>query len=452
MTGQAQIIKKTGIIVNGLILLLILIHSVHRDLLLEKQYTGDLRNRVVGARLQKDGRLPYFYYWQHQDGIRYFDPKNSNKSASFISDITASPFFHQLLYPVCDLDQKTLSKGWMGFQYLLLAAFILVACRMTDDKNAKWLTINAAILFTTTEAWKSLISNGQIYFFCAFLVLCIISGILSNKKSGFILAGILTAAWILNRPIGLVVLLPLFLLYKPKKLFLTTVCSCLAIYGVFVLSSPFERTLWKNYAEGVMIHARFHHDTDSTVHFVNPAPEIKTLEGIDFSETYKNDLNNDIHVYTENGNFFVIWRELLHKKISLACLNGIAFLTITCLFVLFYFYYHKRNLQPVQVLLFAFTLYMVVEFFNPVHRHQYNAVQWFPLVVTALQIDTNRKKLQYGLLALGLFLNIVNYTWVPMRHTLGELVWMATMIWISFSGLPSGYSEKNPSAFKQEGL
>lgn len=32
----------------------ILFHSINRDIDLEKQYPADLRNRVVGARLQKE--------------------------------------------------------------------------------------------------------------------------------------------------------------------------------------------------------------------------------------------------------------------------------------------------------------------------------------------------------------------------------------------------------------
>ena len=172
---------SSPIVLNIILLFIILTHSVIRDVRLEQQYTGDLRNRIVGARLQKDGRLPYFYYWQTKDGIRYFDPINFNQSAESPSSITASPFFHQLFYPVCDLDQWTLSKCWFLFQYVLLMAMIWIACRMTQETSLPlWLIINTGVLFTTTEAWKSIIVNGQIYFFYAFLMFCIIGGLLSQ--------------------------------------------------------------------------------------------------------------------------------------------------------------------------------------------------------------------------------------------------------------------------------
>ena len=113
--------NKIILLINGIFLLVILSHSVIRDFHIEKQYTVDLRNRVVGARLQKDGRLPYNYYFQPADGLRYFDFQNLNTDSSGASNATASPFFHQLLYPICDLPQGTISKIWLLLQYIFTA-------------------------------------------------------------------------------------------------------------------------------------------------------------------------------------------------------------------------------------------------------------------------------------------------------------------------------------------
>jgi hypothetical protein len=93
----------------------LLTHSLYRDIRLEKQFPSDLRNRIVGARLQKDGKLPYHYHWKETDGIRYYNPddylwqSDSVSGFSAINEITSSPFFHELLYPICDLSQRTLS-------------------------------------------------------------------------------------------------------------------------------------------------------------------------------------------------------------------------------------------------------------------------------------------------------------------------------------------------------
>lgn len=444
-------LKKIRIAANGLLLLFILTHSFLRDVALEKQFSGDLRNRVVGARLQKDGRLPYFYFWQNQDGIRYFDPNNANRSASGISNITASPFFHQLMYPICDLNQQTISWIWMVFQYTMLATMILVACGMTNDTNTKWMMLNIGILFTTTEAWKSLILTGQNYFFLAFLVICIIRGILSNRKSGSLIAGILMAAWILNRPIGLIALPPLLFFYKPRKVFFIATLISLSLYGLFVLSSAFEKALWKNYVLGMQEQVQVHQAVDSAtkVKVQIAVPKITRMEGIDLEQAGRYAHANPIMVYSENGNFFVIYRELFDKKISLPALYIISLLINGGLMILFYFCYKKRKLHLVQVLLFAFILYMVVEIMSPVYRHQYYSTQWFPLLLTALLITGNRKQLPFLLLVLGLFLQIVNFHWLPMRHTLGEGIWLITLLLISVS--TAHLQEKNLPIYSGKG-
>jgi hypothetical protein len=99
----------------------------------------------------------------------------------------------------------------------------------------------------------------------------------------------------------------------------------------------------------------------------------------------------------------------------------------------FYFAHRKNNATSSQVLIFAFTLYMVVEILSPIYRHQYNAVQWLPLVLIALQIPANRRNSVLFLLALGLLLNIENVEWIPMRHTQGEFLWLIAIVWISVS-------------------
>lgn len=415
-----------------ILLLIILAHSVFRDIQLEKQYTGDLRNRIVGARLQKDGRLPYFYSWQEKDGMRYFDPINTNKSSATVSPITASPFFHQLLYPICDLDQRTLSEIWFAFQYILLAAMIWIACRMTNDGRTQWLMINTGILFTMTEAWKSIIVNGQIYLFYAFLMGCVISGLMSGKKGWKMVAGLILTVWILNRPIGIIVLLPILLLYKQQRVFLLSAIAGLMLYGLFVLSSPFEKTLWSNYMEGIRMQVKLHQAADPkaslTPHIL---PANRQLEGIDFNAVDKNMVEHPITVYSENGNFFVMYRTCTHKNISLATLNILLLLLTAVLMSLFYYSYKKKNIKPLQVLIFAFTLYMIIEIFSPVYRHQYNAVQWFPLVLVSLLIPMTWRNKVFLLLALGLLLNIVNFTGLPMRHSLGELAWLAALLYLS---------------------
>src|ERR1700755_3219804 len=101
-----------------LAVLLVLGYAIHRDIHYEKAYAGDLRNRVVGARMVKDGRSPYFYKWREGDGLRYYDPQNFDTWKP--SHMTSTPVLYRLLSPLVEMPQAAISKWWLGVQYLLL--------------------------------------------------------------------------------------------------------------------------------------------------------------------------------------------------------------------------------------------------------------------------------------------------------------------------------------------
>ncbi len=427
--------NKIILLINGIFLLVISTHSIVRDFHLEKQYTVDLRNRVVGARLEKDGRLPYNYYFRPADGLRYFDFQNQNIDSSGASNATASPFFHQLLYPICDLPQGTISKIWLYIQYIFLACMIFMISTLTDNTREKLLILNLGILFTTTEAWKNLIKCGQLYLFVAFLIGCVITGLLSHKRSGIVLAGVCAVVFILTRPVGIVFLIPLTIFYRKYILFLTVAFSGLVIYLIFVLSSPYEKSLYENYVSRMKMHVQYHQ-----LVLTNPRgiPNtntffLKKFEGIDFENVDRQINDHPIKIYSENGNIFLLYYYLTHKKMSLAWLFFLTASVILILSLSFYFTSRKYPIQQMQILLFGFTLYMVVDLFSPVTRHQYNTVQWFPLVLGGFLILPGWINKISLLLLAGLVLNIVNFSWLPMRHTLGEFCWMAAMILLAFS-------------------
>ncbi len=106
---------------------------------------------------------------------------------------------------------------------------------------------------------------------------------------------------------------------------------------------------------------------------------------------------------------------------------------IMLLTVLFYFHINKYPPQIIQIILFGFTLYMIVELFGPITRHQYNTVQWFPLILTGILFLPGWNNGGFLLLVMGLVLNIVNFPSLPMRHTLGEFCWLTGMILLIFS-------------------
>src|SRR5580692_10572241 len=118
------------------LLVLILFHSVTRDIRYTGLYSDDLRNRIVGARLVEDGRDPYTYKWKTGDGIRYYDPKNFDDHHTSV--ITVSPFFLHLLSPVAGMPFSGISRWWLVLEYLALVVMVTIALRAARDELQKW--------------------------------------------------------------------------------------------------------------------------------------------------------------------------------------------------------------------------------------------------------------------------------------------------------------------------
>ena len=384
MIGSRQEIKRMKplknywLFANGLILLAILTHSIYRDIILEKQFPTDLRNRVVGARLQKDGLLPYHYHWKPADGLRYYNPDEDawlrngrtaddhNAMDSDINKITATPFFHELLFPICDLPQRTISRLWLWSQYLMLAAMIGMIATFTGSKDQKWMILNIGILFTTTEAWKNSIAAGQLYFFVAFLFCCIMTALLKNKNYGMILAGIFAASLVLTRPFAIVIFIPFLFYFKRYRLFLGSSLAAGILYLLFVFINPGENALYRDYFSAMKMQVRLHQAASGTVP-IHAAPVVyfTKIEGFDLDEVNRMNAEFPIPVYSENGNVFVLYYKIFHKKLATGMLYTALAFTLGVLSFVFYLRKKHYPVQPLEILLFGFTLYMIVELFSP---------------------------------------------------------------------------------------
>ncbi|MES1221601.1 MAG: glycosyltransferase 87 family protein, partial [Bacteroidota bacterium] len=180
---------------------------IYRDIHIERQYTGDLRNRIAGARLQKDGISPYFYKWKSADGLRYYDPQNFDTLK--VSNITATPFLHQLLYPIADFPQRKISRIWMVIEYILFFLIATISLSFVKKTIQQSAVITTASVFLYTTAWTGHIAAGQIYLLIPFLSLVFYYCIRKNEKILFAaLAGVSAAMLVLIRPTAVLFLLP----------------------------------------------------------------------------------------------------------------------------------------------------------------------------------------------------------------------------------------------------
>ncbi len=426
-------IKKILFVLDIIVLAGIIAHSIYRDIQLEKQYPGDLRNRIVGARLQKDGKSPYFYKWKSADGYRYADLQNDDSLK--VSNITASPFYHDLLMPICDLPQRTISKIWMWFQYASLLIITFLFAGLAKNNYQKILVINIAIIFTCTEAWKSVIAGGQLYLSVALMIAFTIYGLLrGNKKLNIVLAAICSAVLVLSRPTAIFIYLPFILLYKKNYFFLLLAGFFLAAYGLFAVLNKKEKLYWIDYNAALKEQVKLHQGLGPALQNNERLLHFTRLEGFDFIEVMANYAKNPIPVDSENGNVFVLYKLLTHKKISIGALTILLLITVAILSAIFIF---KRIDNMGQTVMFAFLLYMLADLFSPIYRHQYNTAQWLPLLLLAFILIEKLPAYIMVLILTGLALNITNITFIPMRHTIGEYIWLFTLSMLAFTAFPN---------------
>ena len=393
--------------------------AVYRDIHLEKQYAGDLRNRVVGARMQKDGLSPYFYKWKQGDGLRYYDPHNFDSLQ--VSNVTGSPFFHCLLYPVADLPQQTISRLWLLFEYAALALMLLMAFLIAQTQAQKGLVLLTGSLMLLTESWKAHIGAGQYYLFIPLLMLCFVYSIRKTAIYFSAVAGLCTAALLLIRPTTMFFFLPfLFLLkqYTTRWKIVFFLPFVLAI--AWLLASTRQQYLWAQYRKNIAQQVLLHQEESPAVQHNASNPGYADWEGISKGKIAQEEAAFPIKIFSENGNVFVIVNELLHKKINKTWLSVIAAIGIIFLLMAFVIRHRASGFAMAATALLGFSCYMLTDIFSPVHRHQYYGVQWFfPLLLIAALYTPMQQKWWIPLGA-GLLLTIVNLKSIPMEHTIGE--------------------------------
>ena len=404
---------------------------VVRDINLTEQYPGDLRNRVIGARMQMEGKSPYFYHWNTGDSDRYYD-WNNNSPDALISNVTATPFFHQLISPIANFPQKTIAWIWLVFAYVSHAIIMYCSYKIAVTRIQKLSTLLIGFMFLFTSAWTETIYNGQMYFIIALFAMLFFTAVRNNRSvPAAFLAGVLGMSLILIKFTFVLYLLPFLLLasqYNRRYKFTL-------IAGVFVtLATAFagEHKLeyWHDYSAAVKDHIKVHQGLQPATrdNFILPLhPAIDGWQRKDIA------LAQDRGFYKNqeaNSNVFVFINILSGRRIPVTLLSA---LLILCLGVLSVLYFKKfpfrapHGLFPVAI--FGFLLHMTTDLFSPVHRFHYYAAQWaFPLLLAACYRNQSFSPvLMIGVL-IGMFLNGLPASLFPMQHTIGEYVIYASLL------------------------
>lgn len=412
----------------------------------------DLRNRVVGARLQMDGKSPYFYNWRPEHGLRYYDPLK--KDTIYANAITASPFFHHLLYPIANLPHRQISRIWLVVEYGLFLCCMLIAFTFTKNVQQQWAVGITGMMFLFTTAWLNHINSGQIYIFYSFLCLAFIFFFRRPNNLFFsFFAGLTAAALVLSRPSMILFFLPFLLLIRkyPIKYLLVFFTPVLILISYFFLNKT-ERTFWIDYKKGLAAQIKDHESgTFGSRNEAYKLVQYKDWEGWNQDSINNERRKNPLLLKTEFSAVKELATGILHVSLSTATL-AYSFAIIS-IFLLGAFVF-KRGKDPSMDLtaaaLLGFCLYMMSDLFSPIMRGQYYTAQWiFPLLFCASFYQRRYKTFQL-LLLLGLFLNVLTISQIKMRHTLGEYLILSALLWFSFFGKsvdkPAEPAYKNPSS------
>ncbi|MCC6288708.1 MAG: hypothetical protein IT249_12575 [Chitinophagaceae bacterium] len=408
--------------------------AINRDLNLLKISASDLRNRIVGASLQKDGKEPYFYEWKKEDGLRYYDPNNFD--SLYVSNITASPFFHELLYPIAEFPQRTIKVLWLQSQYVFLFIITFLSMYLARGVLNRLVILTFSIAFLFTEAWKFMTVTGQLYLFIPFLFFLFFYFFRRFKQLPYaFVCGVICIMLILIRPNVVFAFLPFLIIarmfsIKAKLMFLLPVAGFL----LYIVGNGTERNLWQSYFKGVKEHVKFHAGQEMVFKAETKSPGYNEWEGLNMKAMDEAVEQYSYVNYSENGNFFVLVDNIFHKRLSPAFLFWSSLVVILAALAIFAWHTKKWEAIPIiNISIFGYCLYMISDLFSPVYRHQYYTVQWLmPLLASGI-IFSSKKWLLYTLISAGLVLNMINVPAIPMEHTVGEYIWLAAFILLSFT-------------------
>ena len=442
---------RTGWIFLIISSLIVVGYALQRDIRYDRAYPGDLRNRVVGARMIEDGKSPYFYKWKKGDPIRYYDPTNFDSFR--VAVITSSPFLHHMLVPLVNRPEVQVSKIWLAVEYLLLISMTALAYSLAKSAPGKMAVVLLSLLFLLTNAWKKHTSLGQTYICIPFFALLFFFFFRKNKQLAYApVAGAAAACLVLIRINTIFFFIPfLFLFRQYSRSWLLAFFIPVFLLAGWTLANRQERGLWLDYGKAIADYTDISQGHPA-IQYNEPGPQFNNWEGVDMKAAAVVEKNEPDKIYSENGNFFVIVKAVTHYMIPAPVL-GVAALSIICGLLLVFCarYFRRRSVPPPgleKTAIFGFCLYMITDLFSPVYRHQYYTVQWlFPLLIAAAILSPRSSlKWPYLIIAGSLLLSCVHLGFLKMQNTIAEYLIMASLLVISLFPEPSSRQESTPAS------
>ncbi|MFT4062049.1 MAG: glycosyltransferase 87 family protein [Edaphocola sp.] len=391
---------------------------------------GDMRSRVVAARLVNEGRSPYFYNWYPGDDMRYFDGwyvDSIKPNKPVPANMTSSPVLIHVLQPFAEANEWDVERGFFLFYQasFLLVMVLVVWCAPRSHKLYSLLPL---VPFVWTDGWLYHTLMAQLYMLLAFVFALACMAIVRQKQ---VLAGILLLVLTLLRPNGIVMCLPFMLCWPQWRSLLFTYLSCGAGYVIFCLLNSFEKTLWQDFFASLKLHqARQMIPNQSPiygnwyVHDMMPRP----FEGADYIAIDAALEARPFEINTENTNVKDVYRAFAHKYPPACLLQALFGASVVVVMWVAHKVNKLRSLAPHQLAITGMLLFFLSNFFSTVTSNAYQWPQWYAVAaVYGMAMDKIQKR-ALVFFAAGLVVNQYFFPDFRGKHIVAEMLLLASCV------------------------
>jgi hypothetical protein len=384
---------------------------------------GDMRNRVVGSRLVRDGIDPYTFHYKVGDSLQYFDFQNCK--AENISNISASPFFLKILTPICHKPQLWINSALYIVTQIAFCVLLLVVIQSLSSLKQK--AVAAFILISTLywDAWLMNLFNKQTYFLFAivyFIIFLLLRKNYFTKVKTQIaqsIAGALIAFLVLLKMNLLLLFLPFIFIAKKIKTTIVTASILIIVYIGIVFTHSYSRNLWTNYFSFLKVSiAQVEGKITNTK--IDQCPNPPILEGINIKKITDAYALQPISYNEETANFFNILWFINKSTIERSTLSIIMMVVVGMILGLSIYVFKKNGLSVPQIFLLGFACYLIADFFGPIFRLPYYTTQWYVAIGIMLMCFKNIPKWSWVFLILAFLLYLSPIVFSNLQLTLAE--------------------------------
>ncbi len=385
----------------------------------------DLRNRVVGTRVQLDGKDPYFFKWDQSTPEKYVDARDFYYDLP-VSRLTVPPNVLTLHAPFAGIPYKTQQILWAIMQWILLLISIILLSNIANSiikKKIIW--IIGLLIIASSFFWRLHIDKGQIYIL--FLFMIILSYWLVKKKDNYILSGFILGLTASFRPPVILMGIP-YLIKRKWKFILSGLIGMIISFVSSLFIAPFS--IWKSYFNSMEFHEKFHLlIIRPTYGFYNKI----VVDGI------KNAIFS-ANLQIEDSSIQDILRIFFHLKVKALILE---ISLLVCILVLIVFLWKRIVKTESNTLLFYVGLIFVIisSFFLPAARLSYMNIYWLPplsLIVIKTNDIKNILKPELVFVIAGIALNTMFYIF-PKGVILSDYLILSYLVITTFRITKSKY-------------